>query len=133
MLAAPPCQPQVIRTSPQHSMPYRHRLQILCFAGHSMAPSSCCWLALALLPPLLLLLPPALTQSVALSLRMSDTDSVGISTFTRRMLPQGSVLTLLITCSACVQHGTTHRTSNTGWGWRQGESKTSTQLSTGTD
>jgi hypothetical protein len=42
-----------------------------------------------------------LTQSVALSRRMSDTDSVGISTLTRLMLPHGSVFTLLITCSAC--------------------------------
>lgn len=42
-----------------------------------------------------------LTQSVALSLRISDTDSVGISTLTRLILPQGSVLTLLMTPSAC--------------------------------
>lgn len=48
-----------------------------------------------------------LTQSVALRRRMSDTDSVGISTLTRRMFPQGSVLTLLITCSACQQQDNT--------------------------
>jgi hypothetical protein len=35
---------------------------------------------------------------------MSDTLSVGISTLTRLMLPQGSVFTLPITSMACAAH-----------------------------
>jgi hypothetical protein len=100
---------------------------LLCPAGHDsllllllpslLLPCAPCHGVLRLLPPPLLLhhctdqLHIALTQSVALSRRMSDTDSVGISTLTRLMLPHGSVFTLLITCSACKHKRTAKQTT----------------------
>lgn len=62
--------------------------------------ASSSWLLLCLLL-CLLLLAMTRTQSSAFSRFMSDTDSVGISTLMRLMLPQGSVLTFLITSRAC--------------------------------